>query len=54
MPAVAPLDRCIRITAGKPEDLSALAEALPEALDAARRDVPAKLKSAIKQAWPGG
>ena len=32
MPGVAPLDRCIRITAGRPEDLARLAEALPGAL----------------------
>ncbi|WP_375259665.1 pyridoxal phosphate-dependent aminotransferase [Citreimonas sp.] len=36
MPGVAPLDRCIRVTAGKPEDLDVLAEVLPEALHAAR------------------
>ncbi|PZR00020.1 MAG: pyridoxal phosphate-dependent aminotransferase [Cereibacter sphaeroides] len=35
-PFVAPQDRCIRITAGRPADLSALAQALPEALKAAR------------------
>jgi histidinol-phosphate aminotransferase len=32
MPTVAPQDRCIRITAGRPEDLAILATALPEAL----------------------
>lgn len=32
MPGVAPLDRCIRITAGKPEDLAVLDEVLPDAL----------------------
>ncbi|MEM9062033.1 MAG: pyridoxal phosphate-dependent aminotransferase [Pseudomonadota bacterium] len=32
MPGVAPLDRCIRIGAGTPEDLALLADALPEAL----------------------
>ncbi|MFP4304180.1 MAG: pyridoxal phosphate-dependent aminotransferase [Rhodosalinus sp.] len=32
MPGVAPLDRCIRITAGRPEDLGHLEQALPEAL----------------------
>lgn len=31
MPFVAPQDRCIRITAGQPEDLDALAEILPRA-----------------------
>lgn len=36
MPGVAPLDRCIRITAGRREDLDILAEALPGALAAAR------------------
>jgi histidinol-phosphate aminotransferase len=38
MPGVAPLDRCIRITAGTEADLSALAAALPEAVAAARDD----------------
>ena len=37
MPFVAPQNRCIRISAGRPEDLAALAEALPKALDHARR-----------------
>ncbi len=36
MPGVAPLDRTIRISAGRAEELDALAEALPEALAAAR------------------
>jgi histidinol-phosphate aminotransferase len=36
MPGVAPLDRCIRISAGTEADLAILAEALPEALRAAR------------------
>ncbi len=36
MPGVAPLDRCIRISAGTPDDLAALADALPLALDEAR------------------
>ncbi|MCD1619989.1 pyridoxal phosphate-dependent aminotransferase [Salipiger marinus] len=36
MPFVAPQDRCIRISAGTPQDLDALAEALPQALAAAR------------------
>jgi histidinol-phosphate aminotransferase len=35
MPGVAPLDRCIRITAGRPDDLAVLDEVLPEALEAA-------------------
>ena len=35
MPGVAPLNRCIRITAGTPEDLQILAEELPKALKAA-------------------
>ena len=35
MPFVAPQDRCIRITAGRAEDLAAFAAALPEALAAA-------------------
>ena len=36
MPGVAPLDRCIRVTAGTDADLAVLAAALPEALSAAR------------------
>ena len=36
MPGVAPLDRCIRITAGTDGDLAVLAAALPEAVRAAR------------------
>lgn len=36
MPFVAPHDRCIRVSCGRPEDLACLAAALPEALDAAR------------------
>ncbi len=36
MPFVAPQDRCIRVSAGRPEDLAALAEALPMALASAR------------------
>ena len=36
MPFVAPQDRCIRISCGRPEDLALLAAALPEALDEAR------------------
>jgi histidinol-phosphate aminotransferase len=36
MPGVAPLDRCIRISAGRAADLAALAEALPGALADAR------------------
>lgn len=36
MPGVAPLDRCIRISAGSEADLDALAQALPAALEAAR------------------
>ncbi len=36
MPFVAPQNRCIRISAGRPEDLDALAAALPEALAQAR------------------
>jgi len=36
MPGVAPLDRCIRISAGTDADLDAFAEALPAALVAAR------------------
>lgn len=36
MPGVAPLDRCLRISCGRPADLAALAAALPPALAAAR------------------
>lgn len=36
MPAIAPLNRCIRIGAGTPEDLALVAEMLPQALDEAR------------------
>ena len=36
MPGVAPLDRCIRVTAGRSRDLELLADALPEALAEAR------------------
>jgi histidinol-phosphate aminotransferase len=36
MPGVAPLDRCIRVTAGTDADLAVLAAALPDALAAAR------------------
>jgi len=35
MPFVAPQDRCIRVSAGRPEDLDILAQVLPEALAAA-------------------
>jgi len=35
MPFVAPQDRCIRVSAGRPQDLDAFAEALPQALEAA-------------------
>ena len=41
MPGVAPLDRCIRVTAGRAEDLAHLARALPEAL-AAAEEAPAE------------
>ncbi len=36
MPFVAPQDRCIRVSAGRPADLDVLAEVLPQALAAAR------------------
>ncbi len=36
MPFVAPHDRCIRVSAGRPADLSAFAAALPDALAGAR------------------
>ena len=35
MPSVAPQDRCIRVTVGRPADLDAFAAALPQALAAA-------------------
>ncbi len=35
MPAIAPQDRCIRVSCGTPADLDALARALPRALEAA-------------------
>ena len=37
MPGVSPLNRCIRITAGLPEELQILAETLPEALKEVRK-----------------
>ncbi len=37
MPGVAPLDRCIRVSAGTDADLDLFASALPEALSAARK-----------------
>ncbi len=37
MPFVSPGDRCIRISAGRPADLDILEQALPRALDMARR-----------------
>ena len=36
MPGVAPQDRCIRVSAGRPADLDAFAAALPAALDKAK------------------
>jgi len=39
MPAVAPLDRCIRVSAGPDADQAAFARALPHALNAARATV---------------
>jgi histidinol-phosphate aminotransferase len=39
MPFTAPQDRCIRISAGRPQDLDLFAAALPEALAAARARV---------------
>lgn len=40
-PAIAPLDRCIRVSCGKDEDLALFAEALPKALAEARALRPA-------------
>jgi histidinol-phosphate aminotransferase len=37
MPFVAPQDRCIRVTAGRPEELAVFADCLPRALAAARQ-----------------
>ncbi len=42
MPGVAPLDRCIRVSAGPEGDLAAFARALPEALAAAREGADAR------------
>jgi histidinol-phosphate aminotransferase len=36
MPGVAPLDRCIRVSAGRAFELEAFAAALPQALEHAR------------------
>jgi histidinol-phosphate aminotransferase len=36
MPAVAPLDRCIRVSCGRDEDLAVFADALPLALASTR------------------
>ena len=38
MPGTPPLDRCIRVSCGRPEDLDRLAAALPRALREARKD----------------
>jgi len=35
MPASAPLDRCIRVSAGSPQDLALLARVMPQAVRAA-------------------
>jgi histidinol-phosphate aminotransferase len=35
MPSVAPLDRCIRVSCGRDEDLAIFADALPLALASA-------------------
>lgn len=40
MPFSEPQNRCIRISAGRPEDLNLLAQALPEALKQAAKDAP--------------
>ncbi len=51
MPGVAPLDRCIRISCGRPEDLRVLAQALPEALrKAAPEGAAANLGTVKKKA----
>lgn len=49
MPGVAPLDRCIRISCGRPEDLQVLANALPHALGKAAPEGAAEI-TAKKQA----
>lgn len=41
-PGVAPLDRCIRVSCGRDEDLAFFADALPKALAAARERSPQK------------
>ncbi len=42
-PQVAPLDRCIRVSCGRDEDLAIFADVLPEALNAARERVHKKI-----------
>jgi histidinol-phosphate aminotransferase len=37
MPSVAPLNRCIRVSCGRDEDLAVFAAELPQALAAARK-----------------
>ena len=37
MPFAAPGNRCIRVTAGRPDDMERFAQALPKALEAARQ-----------------
>jgi len=49
MPGVAPLDRCIRISCGRPEDLKVLAEALPEALRQAAPEGAAAMSGVVKK-----
>jgi histidinol-phosphate aminotransferase len=42
-PGIAPLDRCIRVSCGRDEDLALFEDALPEALSAARERTNTKL-----------
>jgi histidinol-phosphate aminotransferase len=49
MPGVAPLDRCIRISCGPPEDLQVLARTLPDALRQAAPDGAAAMSDSVKK-----
>jgi histidinol-phosphate aminotransferase len=49
MPGVTPLDRCIRISCGRPEDLRVLAQALPEALRQAAPEGAAAMSGTVRK-----
>ncbi|MFO7759012.1 MAG: pyridoxal phosphate-dependent aminotransferase [Roseovarius sp.] len=49
MPGAAPLDRCIRISCGRPEDLRVLAQGLPEALRQAAPEGAAAMSDTVKK-----